>query len=150
MPNISIFKVYPRSPAEREWRDRIAWRVPVRDEAYRSFIVDLVHAGGELPTPAPGSAPKRDDVELLEAVLAGRQTREAAEAAASDVVLLQDSLALVGQGPIPQRQFERLGPSDVVPALLRRIWAQELDALANGGPLREWRRPASLPSSAGV
>jgi 5,5'-dehydrodivanillate O-demethylase len=60
----------------------------------------------------------------------------------------QDYVALRGQGPIADRENERLGASDAGIALLRRICFRELDAIANGSAPKSWQRhdePSALP-----
>jgi 5,5'-dehydrodivanillate O-demethylase len=47
----------------------------------------------------------------------------------------------MGQGPIADRENDHLGQSDVGVILIRKLWREELRALANGKPLRQWRRP---------
>jgi 5,5'-dehydrodivanillate O-demethylase len=49
-----------------------------------------------------------------------------------------------GQGIIADRTRERLGRSDAVVILFRKLWARELRALAEGHPLKQWQRPAAL------
>ena len=34
--------------------------------------------------------------------------------------------------------------------LLRKIWSRELEALAEGRPLTQWRRPEHVEATAGV
>jgi len=58
-----------------------------------------------------------------------------------DGVQIQDAVAQLGQGSIPDRQHERLGRSDVVLVELRRIWLRELCALAEGRALKQWAQP---------
>jgi 5,5'-dehydrodivanillate O-demethylase len=54
---------------------------------------------------------------------------------------MQDSVAQVGQGRIVNRDNDHLGRSDIGVILLRKLWRQELQALAEGLPMREWTRP---------
>ena len=55
-----------------------------------------------------------------------------------------------GQGVIVDRTAERLGRSDAAVILLRKIWARELQALAEGRPLKEWQRPERLVPTVGL
>ena len=57
---------------------------------------------------------------------------------------LQDYVAQVGQGAIAPRELDHLGASDVGVALMRKIWARELKALAEGKPLKQWTRPERM------
>ena len=63
---------------------------------------------------------------------------------------VQDYVAQVGQGAIADRAHERLGRSDVGVILLRQIWARELQALAEGRPLKQWVCPEQLSATTGV
>ena len=51
---------------------------------------------------------------------------------------LEDYIVQVGQGAIADRVNERLGRMDVGVILLRKIWERELQALADGRPLKQW------------
>ncbi len=72
--------------------------------------------------------------------------------AADDPYLInvQDYVAQVGQGRLGDRAQDRLGRSDVLVIILRRIWARELQALAEGRPLTNWHRPPGLVAASGV
>ena len=63
-----------------------------------------------------------------------------------DLVNVEDVVAQVGQGTIVNRQAEHLGKEDVGVILLRKVWARELQALADGRPLTEWVMPDPLPA----
>jgi 5,5'-dehydrodivanillate O-demethylase len=52
----------------------------------------------------------------------------------------QDYLAQRGQGVLADRDNEILGRSDAGIALLRRIFAREMQALATGKPAKRWRK----------
>ncbi|HEX6513283.1 MAG TPA: iron-sulfur containing oxygenase, partial [Chloroflexota bacterium] len=65
-------------------------------------------------------------------------------------VNIQDVVAQVGQGQIPDRASERLGRSDVLLILLRKIWLRELQALADGRPTKQWAQPEHLQAAFGV
>ena len=52
----------------------------------------------------------------------------------------QDYLAQRGQGVVADRDNEILGRSDAGIALLRRIFAREMQALATGRPAKMWRK----------
>jgi len=57
---------------------------------------------------------------------------------------LEDYIVQVGQGAIADRINERLGRMDVGVILLRKIWERELQALAEGRPLKQWVIPESF------
>jgi 5,5'-dehydrodivanillate O-demethylase oxygenase subunit len=159
MPNVSYFKVYPKD-IESGWRDRVAWRVPLDDEHYVSFSVDLVHVTGnaarvyeERRAAAAAAARARTVLpvtETAQAVLAGQTRIEDVRDQVADLVFLQDEVALCGQGATPDHRYNHLQPSDTMVVLLREIWARELKALAEGRPLKAWRRPARLVAETGV
>jgi hypothetical protein len=55
--------------------------------------------------------------------------------------VVEDNVAVAGQGRITNRSKDRLGQSDKGIILLRKIWERELSALADGLPLKKWSRP---------
>jgi 5,5'-dehydrodivanillate O-demethylase len=69
---------------------------------------------------------------------------------APDIVGLQDDVVLTAQRAIPDREIEYLGRSDTGVVLLRQIWQRELAALAVGGQLKNWMRPANLVATTGM
>ena len=68
----------------------------------------------------------------------------------ANIVLVQDTVAQVGQGIIADREHERLGRSDATLILLRRLWTRELRALAEGQPLKAWSRRERLAATSGA
>jgi len=156
MPNLLVFKGAPTEDAgETEGRDQFAWRVPVDDYTHRSFNVSFIHATGEAADryrermlyrqgpPSPSAN------ELARTVLRGeRHVDELADR--QDIVNIQDIVAQVGQGQIPDRQADHLGHSDQLVLLLRTIFQRELQALADGQPLKRWTRPDQLKAAFGT
>jgi hypothetical protein len=67
-----------------------------------------------------------------------------------DAVTIQDNVAQRGQGVIRDTANEHLGMTDVLVVLFRSIWARELRALAEGRPLKEWRKADSLAATYGT
>ena len=67
-----------------------------------------------------------------------------------DIVNIQDYVAQVGQGALPDFENERLGRSDVLVALFRRIFARELKAFAEGRPLKKWTISQDASASTGM
>jgi 5,5'-dehydrodivanillate O-demethylase len=155
MPNASYFKVFPLD-AESGWRDRVAWRVPVDDDHYVSFIADLVHVTGEAAErykARHGPPPKRSGPsipDLTSAVLAGKLRVDDVKDLGANVVFFQDEVALLAQGNIQSSGVDALGPADSLISLQRNLWQRELSALAAGRPLKEWKRPAQLVAATGV
>ena len=154
MPNISYRKGSP-SDAESGWQDVIAWRVPIDDTQHLSFNVNLVHVTGEAADryrqrlqARRADAGARVEA-LIAAVLRGDQRMQDLGDAPS-LVNVQDSVVQIGQGAIPDPAYERLGRSDAGVILLRKLWARELRALAEGRPLSQWTAPREAVTSAGV
>ena len=77
--------------------------------------------------------------------MAGRGRYQDAEH--PDLAILQDIAVQAGQGPIEDRQNERLGRSDNAIIAWRKILARELKAIADGKSPKAWT-PA--PADAGV
>jgi len=87
--------------------------------------------------------------EVADAVLAG-QLRIHDVGPRPDIVGVQDNVIQEGQGAIADRAHERLGRTDVPVILVRKLWARELRALAEGRPLTRWTRPERLEATSGV
>ena len=67
-----------------------------------------------------------------------------------DIITIQDAVAQAGQGQIPDRASDRLGRSDALIILLRKVWQRELQALADGRPTKAWTQPRRLVADFGV
>ncbi|HZR98892.1 MAG TPA: Rieske 2Fe-2S domain-containing protein [Chloroflexota bacterium] len=154
MPNVQHIKGSPDG-GSGGWVDALSWRVPVDDTQHLSFNVNLVHVTGEAAARYRETAGGRGGMapaevnELSAAILRGeRRIQDLRDH--PNLVNIQDTVAQVGQGVIADRTAERLGRSDVLVILLRKIWARELRALAEGRPLKEWRRTERLLTTAGV
>jgi 5,5'-dehydrodivanillate O-demethylase len=156
MPNALYISSSP-DDEESGWSEHIAWRVPVDDGQHRSFMANLVHVSGE--------AAKRfhERQRQRRAQLAGLPSANEVAAAVlrgelhtddlrdrPDAVGIQDNVAQCGQGVVADREHERLGRSDVLLIMFRKIWERELQALADGRPLKEWRRTERLAVTSGV
>jgi len=76
--------------------------------------------------------PDRLIIDNAEAVVAGRMRIEDMDERMSSYYsfLVEDYACQVGQGPIADRQHERLGRIDQGTVLLRKIWMRELKAFA--------------------
>ena len=156
MPNILYIMGSPED-AQAGWTDHLAWRVPIDDVTHQSFQLALTHATGEaaervrqrLAVRRAKLAELPPSQELAAAVLRG-ELRVQDLGYRPDIVNIQDHVAQMGQGIIVDHQHERLGRSDVLVILFRKIWERELRALATGRPLKDWQRTARLAVTAGV
>src|SRR5579862_3961622 len=58
---------------------------------------------------------------------------------------VQDCAVLASLGPVADRDFpENRGATDVSIVMMRRLFVREMTALAEGRPLKEWKRPEYL------
>src|SRR5687768_4545240 len=105
MPNMTRRTSPPDDPAETRWQDALAWRVPIDDESYRSFNVDLAHITGQPADRFRRLLAEREAIressgsveELAATVLGGaRHVDELKDD--PNVVNIQDTVAQVGQG----------------------------------------------------
>jgi 5,5'-dehydrodivanillate O-demethylase oxygenase subunit len=161
MPNTLNHTTYYNDPATADagWIEGLAWRVPVDDTQHVSFMVYLARLTGD----AVARYREHEAAERAErahvptvsamgaAVLAGEMDVHAIpETPPHWRVNVQDEVAQVGQGVLVNREHERLGRSDVGVILLRKLWERELRALAEGRPLKAWRRPSRLTVTTGL
>jgi 5,5'-dehydrodivanillate O-demethylase len=156
MPTGLLLRLPPTDKTETAWREFMSWRVPLDDEHYLGFNLNLIHLAGDAAeqfrqrrAEQLASAPS-STMEFAEMVLSGKATIDELKSKIPDVVRLQDDVVLGAQGAIPDRQHEYLGRSDVGVILLRRIWHRELQKLVRGEPLKQWKRPASLLATNGL
>ena len=147
MPNINLVDL-PPSPALSLLDGEVAWRVPVDERtmmtyAHRSRLTASPSGAAKRPAQdLPGrEADRRRSV--TEDMLAGRHAHPGYRSRLSGLFLVEDNVALAGQGRITDRSKDWLGQSDRGVILLRRIFERELAALADGKPLKDWKRPAS-------
>jgi 5,5'-dehydrodivanillate O-demethylase oxygenase subunit len=156
MPNALYISSSPED-GESGWTEHIAWRVPIDDEQHASFMANLVHVTGEAAERYVAAQRQRREqlaklppaLDVSAAVLRGElHTDDLRDR--PDVVGIQDNVAQCGQGVIADRVHERLGRSDVLVIMFRKIWERELRALAEGRPLKEWRRIQKLAVTSGV
>ncbi|MCZ6740722.1 MAG: hypothetical protein O7D27_01040 [Alphaproteobacteria bacterium] len=126
------------------YREYLAWWTPIDDVSHTQFTVAAVRMPADK---AQEYLERREvrlakrtqsSVELAERVLKGEITLDEIDPETTDFVRLQDHVAQIGQGVIADHGSDMLGQSDVGVALIRRIWARELEALAKGKPLKDW------------
>ncbi|MEA2640665.1 MAG: 5,5-dehydrodivanillate O-demethylase oxygenase subunit [Chloroflexota bacterium] len=152
MPNAHEWGAPPRPGGQDLWSYARGWRVPIDDQHYYRFGINVLPLTGDAAKEyaerqaARAAKVTRPASEIAEDVLAGRlDPHELKPELYPDLVNIQDYVAQVGQGDIAsQPHAEHLGRSDVGIILLRKIWAQELQALAEGKPQRQWVRPPTL------
>ncbi len=138
------------------WGDTLAWRVPIDDEQHRSFSVHFAPLTGQAADDyraRRAATPRSDDAAIAaigEAILRGERRVQDLAPDDPDLINVQDYVAQVGQGRLVDRAQDRLGRSDVLVIILRRIWARELQALAEGRPLTAWTRPPGLIATSGA
>ncbi len=89
----------------------------------------------------PGREADPPALQLSEDILAGRMSLRDVDASYPALFVVEDNVALAAQGRITDRSQDWLGQSDKGVILLRRLWERELRALAEGKPLKPWRRP---------
>jgi len=152
MPNAHEWGAPPRPGAQDLWSYARGWRVPIDDQHYYRFGINVVPITGDAAdeyrerTAARAAKIKRPGSEVAEDVLKGLlPPSELKPEVYPDLVNIQDYIAQVGQGDIANHPHdEHLGRSDVGVIRIRGLWARELQALAEGRPLRQWRRPDVL------
>jgi 5,5'-dehydrodivanillate O-demethylase oxygenase subunit len=140
MPNTLLVDL-PPSPENEDWAIHLAWRVPVDDE---NMITSTAARRG---APRPGAPKPADSVPkwksadvYVEEILAGRMRIQDIDQNYPRIFVVQDNVALAGQGRMVEREKERLGQSDAGIILLRKLWERELKALAGGKSMKKWRR----------
>ena len=77
--------------------------------------------------------------EIAEEIVAGK--RRLSDVKHPDIVLIQDIVAQAGQGQLVNRNRERLGRGDKAIILWRRMLMREMQALAEGTPVKRWQKP---------
>lgn len=149
MPNIEVFCNPSPVRGTPTITDNLSWRVPIDDTSQVSFNLRL--------WPPDSKAGHNEDrkhresqralyvpVEVWdEKILRGELSLEDLigrnDVPVWDMAKIQDDVMQIGQGAIEHREAEHLGSSDKGVILARRIWMRELQALAEGRPLKQWR-----------
>jgi 5,5'-dehydrodivanillate O-demethylase len=151
MPNtFNVILLSFEGDTQALWQEALQWYVPIDDTNHTAFMVRRFLASDADARAAidriRATVSKRTDnhVELARAILAGKLRLEDVDPASTDYFRLQDDIAQMGQGPIPDRSADRLGRSDAGVIMVRKLWTRELKALATGEPLKRWRRPEEL------
>jgi 5,5'-dehydrodivanillate O-demethylase len=137
--------------------DHLAFRIPIDDSSHRAFIVNLFEIFGEerdrymekrrRQRLDMQSLPPHNDV--VQAVIRGDlHIDEVPER--PDLVGIQDSVVMETQPALTDREPDQLGRSDRAAILLRRIYAREIEAYAQGKPVKRWTYPENLSAVAAV
>lgn len=138
-------------PGER--MGRLLFRVPVDDEHCVSFPIDHVTILGdagqeylarrrrlEAAQLAAPESPEQMAEGLLARKLTTADVRERDPANLKTLTSVEDYAAQVGQGAMANHAAEHLGRMDVGLILIRQLWQREMQALAEGRPLKQWSR----------
>ena len=156
MPNWSLSSNYGR---DMGWSEHLVWRVPVDDASHVSFSADFVYKTGAEADAYRRTWAKRLEraktqepaMSLVGRVLRGEMQADDLPTDRPDLVMLQDSIACMGQdGTKRNREEDLLGASDRVVSLIRRLWTRELRAIDAGRPITPWRVPRTLATTKGV
>jgi 5,5'-dehydrodivanillate O-demethylase len=131
--------------------DHLAFRIPIDDNSHRAFIVNVFEIFGEerdrymakrqQQRLALQSLPPSGDI--VRAVIRGDLHIDEVPDR-PDLVGIQDSVVMETQAPISDREPDQLGRSDRAAILLRRIYAREIEAFADGKPVKRWTYPEDL------
>jgi len=139
MPNTLLVDL-PPSPENKDWSIHLAWRVAVDDESMITFTASRRAPQAGAPKQSDGERKWKSADYYVEEILAGRMRVQDVDPDYPRLFVVQDNVALAGQGRMVERGKERLGQSDAGITLLRKLWERELKALAEGKKLKEWRR----------
>lgn len=118
MPNI-LFREVPIAHSKSKLTIHLAWRVPVDDVTTYSVMVNRV---ADYDDEVRRKQPVMEDpAELARKVLACEMTLEEVPADHPMLAVIQDTVAIGGQGPLVDRSHDNLGQSDRAIALFRPI-----------------------------
>lgn len=155
MPNMTAWPQPPLHPQERGWREFLGWRVPVDDTSHVTIGAAHYHVEDkDVPALLERIADERarmeklpKPVDLAMAVLKGELRANDIELRdpPSDMAIIQDYYAQIGQGAIADRTRERLGTADLGVAMLRKLYEREMRAALAGRPLTRWENTIPMP-----
>jgi 5,5'-dehydrodivanillate O-demethylase len=150
MPNMAHAKG-PRNDPEVDYREFVAWWVPIDDDRHTQFTVVAVrgksreqfdrYLGRQM------ALRKQRDLDreaLTRAVLSGEIALDEIDQNRVHFLFLQDDIAQAGCGLIHERPPEHLGRSDAGVIAVRKLWLRELRAFAANEPLTEWKYDPSF------
>jgi 5,5'-dehydrodivanillate O-demethylase len=131
------------------WDTKIVWTVPVNDHAHAAFDVTHTPLIGEEAAAYAKSRKEQQEREaeirwdLAEKVIKGEMTLEDLpdDMGGYTSFTIEDYTTQVTQGSIADRGEELMAPSDEGPLHQRRLWLEEVNAMAEGRALRSWNLP---------
>jgi len=138
MPNVHFLDL-PPSPSHPHWTVYLAYRVPVDDENMVTLSVAVRPVGSN--TTGKRETIEPDPAQMTEDVLAGKIRIQDIDPKYPGLFVVQDNVALAGQGRIVDRSKDWLGQSDKGIILLRKLWERELKKIGEGKSLKNWHRP---------
>jgi 5,5'-dehydrodivanillate O-demethylase len=145
MPNI-VHAKGPRNDPDVDFREFIAWWVPIDDERHTQFTVVAVRGKSkeqfERYLGRQMELRKKRDLDreaLTRRVLTGELTMDEIDQDRVHILFLQDDVAQAGCGLIHERPEERMGRSDVGVIAVRKLWLRELRAFAQGQAPTTWK-----------
>jgi 5,5'-dehydrodivanillate O-demethylase len=149
MPNMIQVAAFPTGP-DVGWLESLFWWVPVDDFHHLQFGLHRVPVSGEAARRVHDKREaRRRQIDLAhqqvaQDILAGKLTIRDVDPNRCDMVRLQDDLAQAGQGRMVDRKNDHLGGSDVGVVALRKLWRRELQAFAEGRPVKAWKKHAGI------
>ena len=150
MPNI-IHAKGPRNDPGVDFREFLAWWVPVDDTRHAQFTVVAVRGKTreqfDQYLQRQMQLRRQRDLDreaVMKAVLSGETGIDEVDASRVHLLFLQDDVAQAGCGMLQDRPPEHLGRSDVGVIAVRKLWLRELRAFAQRAPLTAWKHDPSF------
>jgi len=150
--------ITPGRTKDEPWVHRGVWNVPVDDMHTLKFgVFAIPKQNPEWDREMLDYCMRHVDYDPSEHHEALFERREFPADGLIQLTPAQDYFAIMGQGPIADRENERLGKSDAGIVLLRRIFWREMDAITAGRATKVWKKlersvelPKPLRESAGA
>jgi 5,5'-dehydrodivanillate O-demethylase oxygenase subunit len=149
MPSVTRVIVPPLAGMDNVggWPEIYFHWTPIDDQSHWWFITSLVRVTGR---EADAFMAKRAEfrkkvaeappvIDVVRDVWEGR--RRLLDLDHPELAAVQDIVVQAGQGPVTDREHERLGRSDTALILWRKILARELRAIADGREPKRWTAP---------
>ena len=156
MPNTEEFMAAPK-PGDKLGFIARGWRVPKDDNSFTRFDFRVYRLAGKEADDFKARQAAQQKLRLSNAaVVAEAQAmvrgekrlidlKDQDEIVGTDMIQVQDCAVLCSLPTMEERNFEdMLGQTDLAVAQMRRMWTEELRALATGRPLTAWQRPTAL------